>query len=82
MIKKPTIYLVRLKPEAKLTPNHYGHRYFHSKMELKTWMKDNANLVHDISLANWEQVDDFNSCLLYTSPSPRDATLSRMPSSA
>ena len=23
-----------------------------------------------------------NSCLLYTSPSPRDATLSRMPSSA
>ena len=26
--------------------------------------------------------DDFPSCLLYTSPSPRDATLSRMPSSA
>ena len=25
---------------------------------------------------------DFNYCLLYTSPSPRDATLSRMPSSA
>ena len=25
---------------------------------------------------------NFNSCLLYTSPSPRDATLSRMPSSA
>ena len=24
----------------------------------------------------------FNVCLLYTSPSPRDATLSRMPSSA
>ena len=24
----------------------------------------------------------FMSCLLYTSPSPRDATLSRMPSSA
>ena len=26
--------------------------------------------------------DIFLSCLLYTSPSPRDATLSRMPSSA
>ena len=26
--------------------------------------------------------DNFKSCLLYTSPSPRDATLSRMPSSA
>ena len=25
---------------------------------------------------------DYNNCLLYTSPSPRDATLSRMPSSA
>ena len=27
-------------------------------------------------------LDGFPSCLLYTSPSPRDATLSRMPSSA
>ena len=26
--------------------------------------------------------DDYERCLLYTSPSPRDATLSRMPSSA
>ena len=26
--------------------------------------------------------DKFKDCLLYTSPSPRDATLSRMPSSA
>ena len=26
--------------------------------------------------------DDYWDCLLYTSPSPRDATLSRMPSSA
>ena len=26
--------------------------------------------------------NDFEICLLYTSPSPRDATLSRMPSSA
>ena len=27
-------------------------------------------------------VDLVSACLLYTSPSPRDATLSRMPSSA
>ena len=26
--------------------------------------------------------EDYKDCLLYTSPSPRDATLSRMPSSA
>ena len=28
------------------------------------------------------QVGDYNICLLYTSPSPRDGLLSRMPSSA
>ena len=34
--------------------------------------------------SNWDQVlvNRFLDCLLYTSPSPRDATLSRMPSSA
>ena len=30
----------------------------------------------------WIPVATSNHCLLYTSPSPRDATLSRMPSSA
>ena len=29
-----------------------------------------------------KRFDQYNPCLLYTSPSPRDATLSRMPSSA
>ena len=29
-----------------------------------------------------EAINEHNVCLLYTSPSPRDATLSRMPSSA
>ena len=33
-------------------------------------------------IADNPEVDAFSSCLLYTSPSPRDATLSRMPSSA
>ena len=35
------------------------------------WFKDNEN-----------ELDDIYDCPLYTSPSPRDATLSRMPSSA
>ena len=35
-----------------------------------------------ISCRTIEIMEAFNSCLLYTSPSPRDATLSRMPSSA
>ena len=33
-------------------------------------------------LHNNKQLPAFRGCLLYTSPSPRDATLSRMPSSA
>ena len=46
-----------------------------------------TNLENEIS--NYESMPRlfaraplFKSCLLYTSPSPRDATLSRMPSSA
>ena len=30
----------------------------------------------------WQKSRSATTCLLYTSPSPRDATLSRMPSSA
>ena len=30
----------------------------------------------------WPLIDQLNPCLLYTSPSPRDRSLSRMPSSA
>ena len=37
-------------------------------------IKDHAALV--------QQIRHLNSCLLYTSPSPRDGLLSRMPSSA
>ena len=47
-----------------------------------TIISQNGNLED----GNEEGVDDywemFNHCLLYTSPSPRDRTRSRMPSSA
>ena len=37
----------------------------------------------DLTDAEWEQnCLTINACLLYTSPSPRDGLLSRMPSSA
>ena len=35
-----------------------------------------------VSVVTAETIEKSNICLLYTSPSPRDATLSRMPSSA
>ena len=41
--------------------------------------------THDPTTLNQQGADvgtQYRSCLLYTSPSPRDATLSRMPSSA
>ena len=41
--------------------------------------------IHAIEIdgdAAAQALENFSACLLYTSPSPRDATLSRMPSSA
>ena len=40
-----------------------------------------ASLTHGTSAAH-KRLMAFKSCLLYTSPSPRDLKLSRMPSSA
>ena len=47
------------------------------------YLKDSGNKQDNLPIVNFTQADaDFNGCLIYTSPSPRDATLSRMPSSA
>ena len=34
------------------------------------------------SIAGWKAINESDICLLYTSPSPRDLSTSRMPSSA
>ena len=50
--------------------------------------KDFSDNTTDFDIEKWVKEcydamnDDFNTCLLYTSPSPRDGLLSRMPSSA
>ena len=41
-----------------------------------------VNTGDDETIQGVKLSPDIDSCLLYTSPSPRDATLSRMPSSA
>ena len=44
-----------------------------------------CRLAHHRSTGKYSETKDYSpyfACLLYTSPSPRDATLSRMPSSA
>ena len=43
--------------------------------------KNTATAASDLYFEDFT-IDANNVCLLYTSPSPRDATLSRMPSSA
>ena len=58
---------------------------FDGLLGYKVWHRGKKNAVLDLTAA-----DDLalfkklvaDACLLYTSPSPRDATLSRMPSSA
>ena len=47
--------------------------------ELKS---ENDSLLNDLTLLVYECYYQHQSCLLYTSPSPRDGLLSRMPSSA
>ena len=44
--------------------------------------KDNLNISIDLGLKPHQLPNTPNTCLLYTSPSPRDRTRSRMPSSA
>ena len=68
----------------------YVEKYAPSKQQLKTYLlkkymklsssdvrKKDVNKLIDIVLSDLEK-----SCLLYTSPSPRDLSTSRMPSSA
>ena len=43
---------------------------------------DLPDLTQESTALQRQYIEQSNRCLLYTSPSPRDATLSRMPSSA
>ena len=52
------------------------------KKKLLNCHKCNSVKVEKSIMAPQLISQNFKNCLLYTSPSPRDATLSRMPSSA
>ena len=59
-----------------------AERLFDKKIAI---LRLKPNIYNLLSLEKSARIDNltlFFSCLLYTSPSPRDATLSRMPSSA
>ena len=48
------------------------------------WADEHGELgpIYGVQWRSWPTREGSKICLLYTSPSPRDATLSRMPSSA
>ena len=68
----------KAKTEAQSTeekqPDHIEVLYFHGAQRCITCRAIEANTV--------ALLDSLYSCLLYTSPSPRDYAASRMPSSA
>ena len=68
------------------TGAHFGHVTRKWDPNFKPYILLEKNGVHIINLESTiESINkacEYISCLLYTSPSPRDATLSRMPSSA
>ena len=55
--------------EAIRLTQETGYAHYYSRSRKKIWKKG-------------EESGHFQNCLLYTSPSPRDGLLSRMPSSA
>ena len=69
IITKPNL------PHLKLTPTHL-HQIFQNLIENGLKYNENTQKIIEIDYATRR------SCLLYTSPSPRDRQKSRMPSSA
>ena len=68
-----------LKAMADVVPDLFCTGLFFTRSFF--FMKQQVHTQPVITTAS-STTDKPNSCLLYTSPSPRDATLSRMPSSA
>ena len=62
----------------------YAHgRLAFSEPRVMGWMTQHAaRSMQGDSIACDDYADDLKVCLLYTSPSPRDLSTSRMPSSA
>ena len=67
LLEDKEVMIKKLRPQLNILNNEKEHLTA-EKTSLKTSLE--------------QLVTKHNGCLLYTSPSPRDATLSRMPSSA
>ena len=87
-------FLIRNKPEKPINPEQtfkdefnlfketFGQSFGSMSKEIAKDMTGALTKVDEkVSVFN-QQVSELNNCLLYTSPSPRDEKVSRMPSSA
>ena len=61
---------------------YHSHRYKQTRLLLLLLLFAGGFLSGLLALVLNHSIEKYTACLLYTSPSPRDATLSRMPSSA
>ena len=76
-----------LKPRIMIVPTHLDEFDSSDKSEVKNRCDDILERVRQygvaqIALIDREITEKKKNCLLYTSPSPRDLSTSRMPSSA
>ena len=66
----------------KITDRNMFNNSFLNKPTIEGQMEKITGASNRIKEIQKEQADMYKPCLLYTSPSPRDGLLSRMPSSA
>ena len=69
-----------MKPDHDLRGCAHNQGCYEQLMEIRQHVLDYLKTLKEVT--HHTNADESDDCLLYTSPSPRDATLSRMPSSA
>ena len=77
---------------AVILPKKFNHPLLNDSKKLTKAQRNTLRPIIEEKAIAWavgkvnpkeiDKINILNACLLYTSPSPRDATLSRMPSSA
>ena len=78
---KAAFKLNNFGPVYYLNMDEQPERKIYMEAQFKYWQKENYTRISAYD-GREDDLSDIINCLLYTSPSPRDATLSRMPSSA
>ena len=82
-VSKQAILTNPIEPVIDLASFSFDPLFDDLEIIPSTWRADSGNTLHLLQLnVNDGTIVETMACLLYTSPSPRDRTRSRMPSSA